>query len=417
MRGPARGLPAARDLGRRRRLRGRHRRGGAGGGGRGGQPRPAARQGRQRHRRGRGGAERRAGRRTSSCSATATSAPRRRAWRRWSRRCERGECDLAVAAFSRRVGGGFGLALGFARWAIRRLCGARDRGADLRPAGDAGRGPARGAALRRRLRDGDRDDRRRRPRRLPAAASTSSTSSTARPAGTSPASSTGRGSCATSPAFTCRAGREPRARKVRVMRAEEKRLAALAVLVAALRLRRRAGQRRAGRARQPLRQVRRRHRADRRCRGTPTRRSRSGSTAPSGPSRANGRRRCASSRSRSTAAAGSKPRGCRSAGAARSRRRARRRRWQACGDGAGRHAAATSPASPSPNRTPSRCRGRSSPSTRSIDGERAILAHVYGAQPVPEQPHLRLPHPQVAAAPSGPSSPPPCPPRSTATAT
>jgi glycosyltransferase involved in cell wall biosynthesis len=34
-----------------------------------------------------------------------------------------GECDLAVAAFSRRVGGGFGVALGFARWAIRRLCG------------------------------------------------------------------------------------------------------------------------------------------------------------------------------------------------------------------------------------------------------------------------------------------------------
>jgi glycosyltransferase involved in cell wall biosynthesis len=36
---------------------------------------------------------------------------------------ERGECDLAVAAFSRRVGGGFGAALGFARWAIRRRCG------------------------------------------------------------------------------------------------------------------------------------------------------------------------------------------------------------------------------------------------------------------------------------------------------
>jgi glycosyltransferase involved in cell wall biosynthesis len=36
---------------------------------------------------------------------------------------ERGECDLAVAAFARRVGGGFGVALGFARWAIRRLCG------------------------------------------------------------------------------------------------------------------------------------------------------------------------------------------------------------------------------------------------------------------------------------------------------
>ena len=37
---------------------------------------------------------------------------------------EGGECDLAVAAFSRRVGGGFGLALGFAHRAIRRLCGA-----------------------------------------------------------------------------------------------------------------------------------------------------------------------------------------------------------------------------------------------------------------------------------------------------
>ena len=35
---------------------------------------------------------------------------------------ESGECDLAVAAFSRRVGGGFGVALGFARWAIRRRC-------------------------------------------------------------------------------------------------------------------------------------------------------------------------------------------------------------------------------------------------------------------------------------------------------
>ncbi len=36
---------------------------------------------------------------------------------------ESGECDLAVAAFARRVGGGFGLALGFAHWAIHRLCG------------------------------------------------------------------------------------------------------------------------------------------------------------------------------------------------------------------------------------------------------------------------------------------------------
>ena len=35
----------------------------------------------------------------------------------------RGDADLAVAAFSTRVGGGCGLALGFARWAIRRRCG------------------------------------------------------------------------------------------------------------------------------------------------------------------------------------------------------------------------------------------------------------------------------------------------------
>lgn len=35
----------------------------------------------------------------------------------------RGEAELAVAAFSRRVGGGFGIALGFAHWAIRRGCG------------------------------------------------------------------------------------------------------------------------------------------------------------------------------------------------------------------------------------------------------------------------------------------------------
>jgi glycosyltransferase involved in cell wall biosynthesis len=35
-----------------------------------------------------------------------------------------GECDLAVAAFKERAGGGFGIAVGFARWAVRRLCGA-----------------------------------------------------------------------------------------------------------------------------------------------------------------------------------------------------------------------------------------------------------------------------------------------------
>jgi glycosyltransferase involved in cell wall biosynthesis len=40
---------------------------------------------------------------------------------------ERGECDLAIAAFSRRVGGGFGFALGFARRAVRSLCGLETR--------------------------------------------------------------------------------------------------------------------------------------------------------------------------------------------------------------------------------------------------------------------------------------------------
>jgi glycosyltransferase involved in cell wall biosynthesis len=35
------------------------------------------------------------------------------------------ECDLAIAAFSKRVGGGFGVTLGFARWAIERRSGYR----------------------------------------------------------------------------------------------------------------------------------------------------------------------------------------------------------------------------------------------------------------------------------------------------
>jgi glycosyltransferase involved in cell wall biosynthesis len=38
---------------------------------------------------------------------------------------ERGESDVAVAAFGTRVGGGFGIARGFARWAIERRCGLR----------------------------------------------------------------------------------------------------------------------------------------------------------------------------------------------------------------------------------------------------------------------------------------------------
>jgi hypothetical protein len=37
----------------------------------------------------------------------------------------RGDCDLAVGAFRDRVGGGFGIARSFARWAIERRCGYR----------------------------------------------------------------------------------------------------------------------------------------------------------------------------------------------------------------------------------------------------------------------------------------------------
>ena len=40
---------------------------------------------------------------------------------------ERGEGDLAVAAFARRVGGGFGVAVGFSRWAIKRRTGLEPR--------------------------------------------------------------------------------------------------------------------------------------------------------------------------------------------------------------------------------------------------------------------------------------------------
>jgi glycosyltransferase involved in cell wall biosynthesis len=38
---------------------------------------------------------------------------------------EAGDCDLAIAAFTRRAGGGFGIALRFARWAIYRRSGYR----------------------------------------------------------------------------------------------------------------------------------------------------------------------------------------------------------------------------------------------------------------------------------------------------
>jgi glycosyltransferase involved in cell wall biosynthesis len=56
-----------------------------------------------------------------------------------------GECDLAVAVFSRKLGGGFGVAVGFARWAIRDLTGVETR------APISGQRALRGAALARLL--------------------------------------------------------------------------------------------------------------------------------------------------------------------------------------------------------------------------------------------------------------------------
>jgi glycosyltransferase involved in cell wall biosynthesis len=56
-----------------------------------------------------------------------------------------GECELAVAAFATKRGGGFGLAVGFSRWAIRSLAGLELR------APISGQRALRGATLRRLL--------------------------------------------------------------------------------------------------------------------------------------------------------------------------------------------------------------------------------------------------------------------------
>jgi glycosyltransferase involved in cell wall biosynthesis len=55
---------------------------------------------------------------------------------------ERDETDLAIAAFAKRVGGGFGIALSFSRWTTRRLGGV-ELGAPI-----SGQRALRGAALR-----------------------------------------------------------------------------------------------------------------------------------------------------------------------------------------------------------------------------------------------------------------------------
>ena len=85
--------------------------------------------------------------------------------------------------------------------------GARAAGADLGPARDARLDPGAGAAVRARIRDGDRDDDRRRACGPGRWARSSWSWSIARPVATSPASCTAVASCCRSCACTCRAGR------------------------------------------------------------------------------------------------------------------------------------------------------------------------------------------------------------------
>ena len=78
-----------------------------------------ARQGRQRHRRRRGRARRRRAEAELVLLCDGDLGASARELAGLVEAVERGDGDLAIAAFRRRVGGGFGIALRFARWAIR----------------------------------------------------------------------------------------------------------------------------------------------------------------------------------------------------------------------------------------------------------------------------------------------------------
>ena len=104
-------------------------------------------------------------RRRCSCSATATSAASRTEAPAARRGRPAGDSDLAVAAFARRVGGGLGLAVGFARWAIRRRCGSRGTAPISGQRALQRRRARRRAAVRAGLRHGGRHDDRRGSRR------------------------------------------------------------------------------------------------------------------------------------------------------------------------------------------------------------------------------------------------------------
>ena len=68
---------------------------------------------------------------------------------------EAGSCDLAVAAFATRRGGGFGIAVGFARWAVRSRTGLELRAPISGQRAMRGSTLRAGAAVRARVRDGD----------------------------------------------------------------------------------------------------------------------------------------------------------------------------------------------------------------------------------------------------------------------
>ena len=108
-----------------------------------------------------------------SCSATATSATRAGELGALVGAVRDGGRSLAIACLRERAGGGFGLARGFARWAIGGAAGSQHG----RRSPVSGRSSARAArataAVRRGLRDGAGHDDRRGPRRALAWSSSS----------------------------------------------------------------------------------------------------------------------------------------------------------------------------------------------------------------------------------------------------
>ena len=109
---------------------------------------------------------------------------------RWRTRSRPGSAISRWPRSRTRRGGGFGIAVGFARWAVRSLTGLELRAPISGQRAMRGSTLRAGAAVRARIRDGDRDDDRRRACGPGAWARSSWSWSTARPVATSPASCT-----------------------------------------------------------------------------------------------------------------------------------------------------------------------------------------------------------------------------------